>query len=139
MKLPDSARQLIESGRLAHLATVNADGSPQLSVVWVGLEGDELVSAHLGAWRKVANLRRDPRVVLSFEADTRSEVGMQHSLTVHGRARVTEGGAAELLQRLAHTYVGPAARFPPFDDPPPGYVVHIEVERIGGIGPWNPA
>jgi PPOX class probable F420-dependent enzyme len=138
MKLPASARQLIESGRLAHLATVNPDGSPQLSVVWVGLDGDELVSAHLGTWRKVANLRRDPRVVLSLEADARNDVGMQHSLTIHGRARVTEGGAAELLQRLAHTYVGPDARFPPFDDPPPGYIVHIEVERIGGIGPWNP-
>jgi len=98
---------------------VNPDGSPQLSVVWIGLDGDELVMAHMGEWQKVKNLRRDPRIALSMEADTRNAVGMRHTLTVHGHARITEGGAAELLQRLAHTYVGPGVKFPPFDDPPP--------------------
>ena len=137
-RLPESARELIGSGRLAHVATVNPDGSPQLSVVWVGLDGDEIVTAHLGAWRKVQNMRRDPRVALSIEADGRNAVGMQHSLTIHGRARITEGGAAELLQQLAYTYVGPEVVFPPFEDPPAGYVTHITVERIGGLGPWNP-
>jgi PPOX class probable F420-dependent enzyme len=136
--VPDSARELISSGRLAHLATVNADGSPQLSVVWVGFDGDEIVTAHMGAWQKVKNLQRDPRVVLSIESDSRNAVGMQHSLTIRGHSRVTEGGAAELLQRLAHVYVGPDAKFPPFDDPPPGYVIHITVDHVGGIGPWNP-
>jgi PPOX class probable F420-dependent enzyme len=134
--LPDSARELISSGRLAHCATINPDGSPQLSVVWVGLDGDEVVMAHLGAWRKVNNLRRDPRVALSIETESRNDVGMQHSLTIHGHARITEGGAADLLQRLAETYVGPGVKFPPFDDPPPGYVVHISVDRVGGLGPW---
>ena len=47
MSLPDSARAMIESGRLAHLVTLNRDGSPQVSCVWVGLDGDEIVSAHL--------------------------------------------------------------------------------------------
>ena len=119
-------------------ATVNADGSPQLSVVWVGLDGDEIVSAHMGTWQKVKNLQREPRVALSIEAESRNAVGMQHSLTIHGHARVTEGGAADLLQRLAYVYVGPGVKFPPFDDPPPGYVVHITVDRVGGVGPWNP-
>jgi PPOX class probable F420-dependent enzyme len=136
--LPDSARVLIGSGRLAHCATVNPDGSPQLSVVWVGLDGDEIVMAHMGAWQKVKNLQRDPRIALSMQADSSNAVGMQHSLTIHGHARITEGGAAELLQQLADTYVGPGVKFPPYDDPPPGYVVHITVDRIGGLGPWNP-
>jgi PPOX class probable F420-dependent enzyme len=136
--LPDSARELIASGRLAHMATVNPDGSPQLSVVWVGLDGDELVTAHMGVWRKVANLQRDPRVALSIEADSRNPAGMQHTLTIDGHARLTEGGAAELLQSLAHTYVGPGVKFPPMDDPPPGYVAHITVDRVGGLGPWSP-
>jgi PPOX class probable F420-dependent enzyme len=70
--LPGSARELIGSGRLAHLATVNPDGSPQLSVVWFGLDGDEVVTAHMGAWRRVTNLQRDPRLALSIEADTRN-------------------------------------------------------------------
>ena len=136
--LPDSARELIESGRLAHCVTIDPDGRPQLSVVWVGLDGDEIVSGHLGEFRKIRNLRRDPRIALSMEADTSNVIGMRHCLVVQGRARVTEGGAADLLQRLAYRYVGPGVKFPPFDDPPPGFVIHIAVERVGGLGPWNP-
>lgn len=136
--LPDSARELIGSGRLAHCATVNEDGSPQLSVVWVGLDGDEIVTAHMGAWQKVKNLQRDPRVALSIEADSRNAVGMEHSPTIHGHARITEGGAAELLLQLAATYIGPGVKFPPYDDPPPGYILHITVDRVSGLGPWKP-
>ncbi len=65
--LPDSARELIESGALAHLVTLNADGSPQVTCVWMGIEGDELVCAHLPRHQKVRNMERDPRVVVSFE------------------------------------------------------------------------
>ena len=79
MALNTAARQLIESGALAHMVTLNEDGSPQVAVVWVGLDGDELVSAHLdGRQRKPRNLRRDPRVTVSFEAETSNEVGMRH-------------------------------------------------------------
>ncbi len=134
--LPDAARELIESDRLAHCVTINPDGSPQVSPVWVGLDGDELVMAHLGAFQKVKNLRRDPRIALSIEGEGSNEIGMQHCLVIHGHARCTEGGAPKLLQRLAHTYVGPDVTFPPMADPPPGYVVHITVDRISGSGPW---
>ncbi len=52
MKLHDDARALIGAGADATLVTINPDGSPQVSVVWVALqsspEGDELVTAHLG-------------------------------------------------------------------------------------------
>jgi PPOX class probable F420-dependent enzyme len=136
MQLSDAARDVLTSGRLAHLVTLNPDGSPQLSAVWVGLEGDEIVSGHLFASRKVRNLRRDPRVVLSMEAEG-SSAGMAHYLVVHGTARITEGGAPELLQRLAHTYLGPDVRFPPMPDPPPGFVTRITADRVGGMGPWE--
>jgi PPOX class probable F420-dependent enzyme len=134
--LPGTARDLVESGRLVHCVTVNADGSPQVSAVWVGFEGDELVMAHLRENRKVRNLRRDPRIVLSLDSDERNAIGMQHYLVLHGRATVTEGGAADLLRRLAPTYVGPGTEFPLPPDPPAGYVVRITVDRVGGIGPW---
>jgi hypothetical protein len=55
------------------------------------------------------------------------------------RARVELGGAPELLQRLAYVYLGQNVKFPPMDDPPPGYVLRIAVERIGGVGPWIPS
>ena len=67
-RIPESLRALIEGGALAHVATINPDGSPQVTVVWVGWDGDDLVSGHLGLNRKVRNARRDPRVVVSLEA-----------------------------------------------------------------------
>ena len=75
-------------------------------------------------------------MALSVQAGTHNQLGLAEYVVVHGRARVTEGGAPELLQRLAHVYLGPEVKFPPVEDPPPGYKTHITVERIGGVGPW---
>jgi PPOX class probable F420-dependent enzyme len=138
VEIPPEAREVLESDRLAHLVTLNPDGSPQVTCVWVGLEGDEIVSGHLGTWQKVRNIERDPRVALSIEAKGANELGLQEYLVVHGRARIQEGGAPELLQKLARTYIGPDAIFPPMPDPPPGFVTRITVERLGGVGPWTP-
>ena len=138
MLLPDSARALIESGALAHLVTVGRDGSPQVTCIWVGLDGDQLVSGHLFEQQKLRNVRRDSRVVLSFEGTEIRPPGLKEYLVVHGTAELEEGGAPELLQRLAHVYLGPEVRFPPMDDPPPGHTMRITVERIGGVGPWLP-
>jgi PPOX class probable F420-dependent enzyme len=138
VEIPPEAREVLESDRLAHFVTLNPDGSPQVTCVWVGLEGDEIVSGHLGTWQKVRNIERDPRVALSIEATGANELGLQEYLVVHGRARIQEGGAPELLQRLARTYIGPDAVFPPMPDPPPGFVMRITVERLGGVGPWAP-
>jgi PPOX class probable F420-dependent enzyme len=136
-ELTPQLRAALTAGRLGHLATVNPDGSPQVSLVWIGLEDDEIVVGHLGRGRKVANIRRDPRVVLSVEADGHTDIGLGHYVIVRGTARLTEGGAPELLQRLAHTYIGPDVRFPPFDNPPPGHVIRIAIDDVGGVGPWS--
>jgi PPOX class probable F420-dependent enzyme len=117
--------------------TINVDGRPQVSIVWVGLDGDEIVSAHLAVRQKLRNVERDPRVVLSLETGHRNATGLDEYLVVRGTARVTEGGAPELLQRLAHAHLGAATRFPPVDEPPPGYVLRITPESIGGVGPWS--
>jgi PPOX class probable F420-dependent enzyme len=134
--IPEEARAILESDALAHLVTTNADGSPQMSCVWVGLEDGEIVFASLGPRRKLDNIRRDPRVALSLEGTQSSGIGLKEYLVVHGHARIEEGGGPELLQRLAHVYLGPDVTFPPGDDPPPGVVVHIEIERLSGVGAW---
>jgi PPOX class probable F420-dependent enzyme len=136
VSLPPSARELLESDALAHLVTLNPDGRPQVSIVWVGLEGDDIVSGHLREQQKLRNIRRDPRVTLSLETGVTNAMGLREYLVVHGRAAVEEGGGPELLQRLAHTYLGPDVTFPPMPDPPPGFRLRIAVERVGGIGPW---
>ncbi len=135
--LPESARAVLESAALAHLVTLNEDGSPQVSIVWVGLDGDEIVAGHLPEHKKVRNIRNDSRVALSVETGNRNPIGLTEYLVVYGTARITEGGAPELLQRLARTYLGPDVRFPPMDNPPPGYITHIGVDRISGVGPWT--
>jgi PPOX class probable F420-dependent enzyme len=137
MELPAEARELIESGALGHLVTINSDGSSQVSCVWVGIEGGELVTAHLAATqRKLRNVRRDPRVTFSFEGTRIHPPGLKEYLVVHGKARIEPGGAPELLQRLAHVYLGPDVKFPPMDDPPQGFVIRTTPERLGGVGPW---
>ena len=136
MRLPESARRLVESDALAHLVTLNPNGSPQVTCIWVGLDGDEIVSGHLVDQRKLRNVKRNPRVALSIEGTEIQPPGLKQYLVVHGTARLVEGGAGELLQRLAHVYLGPDVKFPPMDNPPPGHVMRITVERIGGIGPW---
>ena len=137
MALADSARELIRSGALGHLVTMNPDGSPQVTCVRVAVDGDELTTAHLNpGLRKLQNVRRDPRVTLSFEGTEIQPPGLRQYLVVHGRATIEEGGAPEVLQELARVYLGPEVRFPAMDDPPPGVRLVIAVERVGGIGPW---
>jgi PPOX class probable F420-dependent enzyme len=135
-EIPPEARELLESSALAHMVTLNRDGSPQVSIVWVGVDGDEIVSGHLPLHLKLRNIQRDPRVTLSIEGTRSTDIGLREYLVVRGRGRITEGGAPELLQQLAHTYLGPDVKFPPMADPPPGYVLHITPERFGGVGPW---
>jgi PPOX class probable F420-dependent enzyme len=136
--LPEAARQLLESDAVAHVVTIDEDGRPQITAAWVGIDGDEIVLATLPDQRKLRNLRRDPRIALSVPSTTRNEWGLLEYLVVYGTARVTEGGAAEILQSLAYTYIGPDVVFPNMPDPPPGFVTRITPERLGGVGPWNP-
>jgi len=134
--MPPSARTLLQSEAVAHVVTLNEDGSPQVTAAWVGLDGDEIVLATLPDQRKLRNIRRDPRVAISVESTDVNAWGLREYLVVYGTARVTEGGAAELLQDLAHTYLGPDVVFPNMPDPPPGFVTRITPERVGGVGPW---
>lgn len=134
--LDPEARALLESDALAHVVTLDADGGPHVTLAWVGLEGDEIVFATLPDQRKLQNLRRDPRVAVSIETTRVNEWGLCEYLVVHGTARVTEGGGPELLQRLAHTYLGPDVVFPGMPNPPLGFVTRITPESVGGVGPW---
>ena len=137
MRVPDEARRILESDSLAHVTTIDPDGRPQTTLAWVGLEGDEVVFATLPDQRKLRNLRRDPRITISIQTERVTPYGLHEYLVIYGTARVTDGGGPEVLQRLAHTYLGPDVTFPPMPNPPPGFVTRVTVERLGGVGPWN--
>jgi PPOX class probable F420-dependent enzyme len=137
MALSPELRQLIESGPLVHLSTINADGSPQVSVVWVALDGDDLLTSHLGNRQlKLRNIERDPRVVLSFLAPPAPGVFLAHHaiLRAHAALEGPSEDAWELLDRMAKVYMGPDVTFPaPRAE---GYVVRHTIEKVGGVGPW---
>jgi PPOX class probable F420-dependent enzyme len=133
--LPQELRDLIASGPMAHLSTINADGSPQVTVVWIGVDGDDLVSGHMGWRAKLGNMQRDPRVVLSFDAPREPGAFLNPYVVLRAHATVEPGdGAWDLLDRLAKVYMSPDTEFPAPRGP--GYIVRYSVERIGGVGPW---
>ncbi|MDT5410257.1 MAG: hypothetical protein QOG14_2477 [Mycobacterium sp.] len=138
MKISEIARLLIGSAP-ATLVTINRDGSLQVSVVWVAVRstadgGDELVTAHLQEHQKIRNIRRDPRVAVTIVSTERSGPQTPY-LSIRGTARVEEGGAPELLDEIATTIFGAGTGFPP-PDAPPGYLTHIRIDKVGGVGPW---
>ncbi|HXO47529.1 MAG TPA: PPOX class F420-dependent oxidoreductase [Mycobacterium sp.] len=136
MKLDDAARELIGDGADATLVTLNPDGSPQVSVVWVALrsapDGDELVTAHLAEHKKVRNVRRDPRVAVTIVNPGDVGKTLRSYLSIDGTARIEEGGAPELLETLSEALLDPSV-FPP-KDAPPGFVTHIRIDKVGGVG-----
>jgi PPOX class probable F420-dependent enzyme len=137
MTIPRSVRELLAKAPLAHLTTLNPKGGPQVTVVWVGIEDEEFVIGHLATHQKVKNIRRDARVALSLLGDKTNPQGLREYLVIYGNARVTEGGAVDLLQRLARIYLGPNADFPPAAMRDiPGYVTRVAPARFAGIGAW---
>ena len=128
-------RTLIESGPLAHLSTINPDGSPQVTVIWIGLDGDEVVSGHMSHHAKLRNIERDPRVVLSFDAPRTPGVFLNHYAFLRARATVEPSDETwDLLNRLTKVYISSEAEFPVPKGP--GYTVRYAIERVGGVGPW---
>jgi PPOX class probable F420-dependent enzyme len=136
--IPDSARELLATGPLAHVVTIDPDGTPRVTLAWAGFDGDELVMATFYGLDqpKLSNLRRDPRVVVSFQQKEFPGQGLWPYLVVQGRARIDKGGALAVMDHLAQYYIGPDQQFP-MRDVPDGIVVRVEIDRIYGQGPWR--
>jgi PPOX class probable F420-dependent enzyme len=136
--IPESVRRFLADGPLAHVVTLDPDGTPRVTLAWAGVDGDEIVMATFFGTdqKKVQNLRRDPRVTLSFEAKSFEGEGLYPYVVVQGRARITEGGALDVMDHLAQSYIGPGQKFP-MRDVPEGIVYHVTADRIYGQGPWR--
>lgn len=98
-QLSERARAFLAEPRFGVLATINADGSPQLTTMWYELQGDEIMMNTLAGRLKDRNLRRDARVALCFEE------GYQY-VTVTGTVRLVEDQATAQadIAHLAHRY-----------------------------------
>lgn len=136
--LTDAARAFLRSAPLAHLVTLDPDGAPHVSAAWVDLDDtDHLLIGTLFDQRKLANMRRDARVAVSFEGTQLEGPGLRRYLVVHGTAEVVPGGAPQLLHDLAQRYLGEGTDFPPMPGPPAGFVTRITPTRVSGVGPWQ--
>jgi PPOX class probable F420-dependent enzyme len=139
MTLPESTYRLFEGDRHATVVTINPDGSPQASLIWIARDGDELVFGVENRRLKTRNLRRDPRITLLIEDDRDSEIGLRQYLVVRGT--VTFEGPDipekwnELMDAQAQRYFGT-----PFLLENRGsrtaVIGRIKPERVSGIGPW---
>jgi PPOX class probable F420-dependent enzyme len=136
--IPAPVRDFLATGPLAHVVTLDADGTPYVTLAWAGVDGDEIVFATFFGTdqRKLQNLRRDPRVSLSFQAKEHDGEGLHPYVVIRGRAHISEGGALEVMDMLAEHYLGPGAKYP-MRDVPPGVVTHVAVEELYGQGPWR--
>jgi PPOX class probable F420-dependent enzyme len=100
--LPDLAKQILDSPEHATIATINPDGQPQLSVVWVKRDGDDVLISTIKGRRKYVNLMRDPRAtVLVFPKD---DPGVY--VEVRGGVTMTEAGGRELIEELSKKFTG---------------------------------
>lgn len=128
--LPESARALVLDRAYGHVVTINCDGSPQVSMVWMDADGDDLIfNTHEGR-QKPRNLRRDPRIWVSIP----SRHDPQQYLLVSGTARVEAAGAVEHVLKIAERFMGrPQTRE---QWPQERLIVRITPERITSSGPW---
>jgi PPOX class probable F420-dependent enzyme len=130
------AETLLGSDAVAHVWTQNSDGSPQVSVVWVIVHGDEIVFGCDRSSQKAINLRRNPSVVLSIEDEVRNNFGFQRHLVIRGSATIEERADPTLMDRLARKYVGLDRHPLALRDSPSAVMIRVSIDRISGVGPW---
>ncbi len=122
--LPDLGRQLADARTYAVLSTVNPDGSPQSSLIWIKRDGDDLVFSTIRGRRKTGNMERDPRVsVLLYDpANPFSYV------EVRGTVSLDESDGRELIDELALKYNG--AHYPQEPEGPVRVVCRVRPTRV---------
>ncbi|MEK7701138.1 MAG: PPOX class F420-dependent oxidoreductase [candidate division NC10 bacterium] len=128
--LPQSVKKIVQDKAYGHVVTFNADGKPQVTMVWMDVDGDEVLFNTADGRLKPRNLRRDPRVIISVQ----DRNDPQSYMVFHGKASVTEAGADDHIDTLAKRFLG-ADRYPFRRPGEKRLVVRVKVDRIGGYGP----
>jgi PPOX class probable F420-dependent enzyme len=130
VKIPQSLRTMLEDKAYGHVVTFNAKGNPELTMVWMDVEGDELLFNTAEGRRKPDNIRRDPRVIVSVQ----DRNNPQAYAVLHGKGRVTDVGADAHIDKLAKRFLG-ADKYPYRRADEKRLVVRIAVDRISGMAP----
>ena len=125
-EIPAEARHLLEGQHFAHVATLNPDGSPQVSPVWIGIDGDTITFNTAEGRLKPKNVRRDPRVAVSIV----NQENPYENILIQGRVTdVTHEGADEDIDALAKRYMG-VDEYPLRQPGEKRVLVKIEPEKV---------
>ena len=124
-QLTDKVRTLFDGTNFAVLSTLEPDGKPHSTVVWVARDGDDIVLALPKTRRKTANLNRDPRAAVAiFDAANPYE-----SAQVQGTASLDDDPNGTLIDHLSHKYTG--GPYPGFAGPNPQWVTaRITADKV---------
>jgi PPOX class probable F420-dependent enzyme len=128
--LPPSVRKILQDKAYGHVVTFNADAKPQVTMVWVDVDGNEVLFNTAEGRLKPKNLRRNPHIMISVQ----DRNDPQAYMVFHGTASVTEAGADEHIDKLAKRFLG-ADKYPFRQPGEKRLVVRVKVDRIGGYGP----
>lgn len=128
--LPESVKKILQDKAYGHVITLNASGKPQATMVWMDVDGDEVLFNTAEGRLKPRNLRRDPRIVISVQ----DRNDPQSHMVFHGKATITEAGADEHIDKLAKRFLG-AEKYPFRRPAEKRLVVRTKVDKIGGYGP----
>jgi len=128
--LPQSVKKLLQDKAYGHVVTYNDKGTAQLTMVWMDVDGDDVVFNTSEGRRKSQNLRRNPRIIVSVQ----DRNDPQAHAVFYGKARVTDAGADEHIDKLAKRFLG-ADKYPFRQPGEKRLIVRISVDRIGGFGP----
>ena len=128
--LPQSVKTLLLDKAYGHVVTSSNQGKPQVTMVWMDVDGDEVLFNTAEGRRKAQNLRRDPRIIVSVQ----DRSNPQAYAVFHGKARITETGADDHIDKLAKRFLG-ADKYQFRQPGEKRLIVRISVDRIGGFGP----
>jgi PPOX class probable F420-dependent enzyme len=129
MQLPDEIRSALDEKVFVHVGTLNPDGSPQVSVVWMTRRGDTILFSTAEGRVKPRNIANDPRIALSFSPPDNTS----QNIVMQGRVTQTATDGTWLIDELANKYVGHDS----YEFGKPGEVrVNYEVE-IDRISTWG--
>ncbi len=128
--LPQPVKKILEDKAYGHVVTMNANGTPQVTMVWMDVDGDEVLFNTSEGRIKPKNLRRDPRVVVAVQ----DRNDPQSHMVFHGKATITEAGADAHIDKLAKRFLN-ADKYPFRRPGEKRLMVRIKVDKIGGYGP----
>jgi PPOX class probable F420-dependent enzyme len=128
--LPESVKKVLDDKAYGHVVTFNPNGQPQLTMVWMDVDGNEALFNTAEGRKKVQNLRRDPRIMISVQ--NRSEP--QSYVVLNGAATLTETGADAHIDKLAKRFLG-LDKYPYRQPGEKRVIVRVKIDRLGGLSP----